>query len=363
MPLPRRLKEVHDILRLHCITKIRARDAFPRIHSSMQIPDEPQSITPAVPRIHSSMQIPDEPQSITPRALEVAALFLKLGFTAFGGPAAHIGMMHDEVVKRRNWLTEQEYLDALGATNLIPGPNSTEMAIHIGLRRAGWPGFVLAGMGFILPAVVMVLALAWAYVRFGTRPEAAWLLYGIKPAVIAIIVQALWRLGRNALKTVPLASLAVVVVALYALRVNEIVLLFAGGLAFMLAANGTRLRGTSLRHAGARDGGACARCRRTGNGADHSPAVVPDLPKDWRGVVRRRLCPVGIPALRSRGALCLAYRPTAAGCCRHRTGDARAALHNGHLHWLSCWQACQVRSLPHWASSCLHLSLWPHPAH
>ena len=106
----------------------------------------------------------------------MATLFLRLGFTAFGGPAAHVGMMHEEVVKRRKWLSEQEYLDLLGATNLIPGPNSTEMAIHIGLRRAGWPGFVLAGLGFILPAVLMVLALAWAYVRFGTRPEAGWLL-------------------------------------------------------------------------------------------------------------------------------------------------------------------------------------------
>ena len=214
--------------------------------------------------------------------LEVAALFLKLGFTAFGGPAAHIGMMHDEVVKRRNWLTEQEYLDALGATNLIPGPNSTEMAIHIGLRRAGWPGFLLAGMGFILPAVVMVLALAWAYVRFGTRPEAAWLLYGIKPAVIAIIVQALWRLGRNALRTWPLALLAMVVVGLYALRVNEIVLLFAGGLTLHAGCQQFAASPHAPNHAGCLDGGACARCCRRGSGADHSPAVVPDLPKDWR---------------------------------------------------------------------------------
>jgi chromate transporter len=187
-----------------------------------------------------------ESQSITQRALEVAGLFLKLGLTAFGGPAAHIGMMHDEVVKRRKWMSEQEYLDMLGATNLIPGPNSTEMAIHIGLRRGGWLGFALAGLGFVLPATLMVLALAWAYVRFGTRPEAGWLLYGIKPAVIAIIAQALWRLGRTAIKTGPLALLASVVVILYAFGLNEIALLFGGGLIFMLAANISRLRQARL---------------------------------------------------------------------------------------------------------------------
>ena len=194
----------------------------------------------ATPRRDS--QGPQDRSAARRRWLEVGALFLRLGFTAFGGPAAHVSLMHDEVVKRRKWLSEQEFLDLLGATNLIPGPNSTEMAIHIGLRRAGWPGFVLGGLGFVAPAVLMVLALAWAYVRFGARPEAGWLLYGIKPAVIAIIAQALWRLGRNALKTLPLALLAVGVVALYALRVNELVLLFAGGLVFMLAANITRLR-------------------------------------------------------------------------------------------------------------------------
>jgi chromate transporter len=187
-----------------------------------------------------------ESQSITQRALEVAGLFLKLGLTAFGGPAAHIGMMHDEVVKRRKWMSAQEYLDMLGATNLIPGPNSTEMAIHIGLRRGGWLGFALAGLGFVLPATLMVLALAWAYVRFGTRPEAGWLLYGIKPAVIAIIAQALWRLGRTAIKTGPLALLASVVVILYAFGLNEIALLFGGGLIFMLAANISRLRQARL---------------------------------------------------------------------------------------------------------------------
>src|SRR5829696_8213755 len=103
---------------------------------------------------------------------EVAALFLKLGFTAFGGPAAHIGIMHDEVVVRRKWLTDEQFLDLLGATNLIPGPNSTEMAIHIGYVRAGWAGLLLGGFCFLAPATLIVLWLAWLYVRFGATPQA-----------------------------------------------------------------------------------------------------------------------------------------------------------------------------------------------
>ncbi len=140
---------------------------------------------------------------------EVAALFLRLGFTAFGGPAAHIGIMHDEVVVKRKWLTDQEFLDLLGATNLIPGPNSTEMAIHIGFVRAGWFGLIAGGLGFILPATFIVLVLSWLYVKFGTTPQAAWLLYGIKPVVVAIIAQAIWNLGSKALKSRTLILLGV----------------------------------------------------------------------------------------------------------------------------------------------------------
>ena len=172
-----------------------------------------------------------QPSRPTSPAIEVFALFLRLGFTAFGGPAAHISIMHDEVVERRKWLSHQEFLDLLGATNLIPGPNSTEMAIHIGYRRAGWPGLVLGGLGFILPAMLIVLALAWLYVRFGTLPQAGWLLYGIKPVVIAIIMQALWRLAPHGAPGPGQAHrwrLAVLV--LYFLGVNELALLFGGGL-------------------------------------------------------------------------------------------------------------------------------------
>lgn len=173
---------------------------------------------------------------------EVAALFLKLGFTAFGGPAAHIAIMHDEVVKRRKWLTDEEFLDLLGATNLIPGPNSTEMAIHIGYLRAGWPGLLAGGFCFVAPAILIVLILSWLYVRFGTAPQAGWLLYGIKPVVIAIIAQALWTLGSKALKNRTLAIIGITVFALYFLKFNEIFLLFAGGLIFMLLTNYKRIR-------------------------------------------------------------------------------------------------------------------------
>lgn len=172
---------------------------------------------------------------------EVILLFLRLGFTAFGGPAAHIAMMHDETVQRRKWLSEQSYLDLVGATNLIPGPNSTEMAIHLGFLRAGWLGLIGAGAAFISPAVLIVLFLAWAYVRFGSMPEAEWLLYGIKPIVIAVVVQALLGLGRKAVKGWLTAAVGLSVLALYFLGLNELLLLFLGGLVVMFWTNWRRM--------------------------------------------------------------------------------------------------------------------------
>lgn len=166
---------------------------------------------------------------------ELAGLFLRLGTTAFGGPAAHIAMMEEEVVRRRQWLTREEFLDLLGATNLIPGPNSTEMAIHIGQRRAGWAGLLVAGGCFILPAALIVSAMAWAYVSYGRLPQAEGLLYGIKPVMIAIVFQALWGLGRTALKTRWLAAVGAMAVLLSFLGVNELVILFGTGL--MMAAS------------------------------------------------------------------------------------------------------------------------------
>jgi chromate transporter len=160
---------------------------------------------------------------------EVAALFLKLGFVAFGGPAAHIALMRDEVVRRRRWVTEQQFLDLLGASNLIPGPTSTELAIYLGYVRAGWRGLVLAGTLFILPAALISLALAWLYVRYGSSPQAAWLLYGIKPVIIAVVVQAIWALARTAVKGGLLAAIGALVLTLYAVGFNEIVLLLGAG--------------------------------------------------------------------------------------------------------------------------------------
>jgi chromate transporter len=169
------------------------------------------------------------------RLWELAALFFRLGTTAFGGPAAHVAMMEDEVVRRRQWLTRDEFLDLLGATNLIPGPNSTEMAIHIGHRRGGWPGLLVAGGCFILPAALIVMAIAWAYVRFGRLPEVAGVLYGIKPVIIAIVLQALWSLARTALKNSVMAVVGVSSAALNAAGVNELLLLFGAGIICALA--------------------------------------------------------------------------------------------------------------------------------
>jgi chromate transporter len=138
-------------------------------------------------------------------------------------------MMEDEVVRRRGWLTREKFLDLLGATNLIPGPNSTEMAIHIGYLRAGWPGLILAGSCFILPAVLIVTGFAWAYVRYGSLPQTKWILYGVKPVIISVVLQALWGLGKSAVKTKLLAAIGVAAVTLSFLGVDELVILFCAG--------------------------------------------------------------------------------------------------------------------------------------
>lgn len=160
---------------------------------------------------------------------ELAWLFLRLGSTAFGGPAAHIAMMEDEVVGRRKWLTHEELLDLIAACNLIPGPNSTELAIHIGHRKAGWKGLLVAGACFILPAALIVAAIAWAYVRWGALPEVGAVLYGVKPVIIAIVVAALWRLGKTAIKTWALGAIAALAVGATLLGVNELLVLVGAG--------------------------------------------------------------------------------------------------------------------------------------
>src|SRR5262245_5984250 len=172
------------------------------------------------------------PRSRTP---EVPRPFLRLGEIGFGGPAAHIALREEEVVRRRGWLTRERCLDLLGATNLIPGPNSTEMAIHVGFVRAGWPGLVAGGACFILPAMLIVLALGVAYRRFGQLPDAGWLLYGVKPVIIAVVAQALWGLARQALRTPRAAMIAAAVAGLALWGVNEVALLFGAALALAAA--------------------------------------------------------------------------------------------------------------------------------
>ncbi|MEH2284327.1 MAG: chromate efflux transporter [Nostoc sp.] len=166
---------------------------------------------------------------------ELANLFFKLGVIGFGGPVAHIAMIEDEVVKRRQWLTREHFLDLLGATNLIPGPNSTEMAIHIGYIYAGWLGLIVSGVCFVLPAVLITGGFAWVYVAYGTLPQIAPLLYGIKPAVLAIIINALWGLAKKAVKTRQLLVIALAVALLTLLfKLNEVIALLIGGLLGMV---------------------------------------------------------------------------------------------------------------------------------
>jgi chromate transporter len=168
------------------------------------------------------------------RLLELASLFLKLGTIGFGGPAAHIAMMEDEVVRRRRWLERERFLDLVGAVNLIPGPNSTELAIHIGHLRGGWTGLVVAGVSFILPAFLIVLACAWAYVRFGALPAAESVLYGVKPVVIAVVLQALVGLGRTAARTRLLAGAGLAALCAIVFGVHELLVLLAAGVLLVI---------------------------------------------------------------------------------------------------------------------------------
>lgn len=174
---------------------------------------------------------------------EVAKLFLRLGVTAFGGPAAHIAMMHQEVVEKRKWMSEQHFLDLIGATNLIPGPNSTEMAIHIGQERAGWKGLIVAGLCFILPAVFITGIFAWLYKQFGQLPEVQPFVYGIKPAIISVVLSAIYPLAKKSFKSAELAIIGIAVLILSLIKFNEIYLMFGAGI-IALVYSSIRQRGT-----------------------------------------------------------------------------------------------------------------------
>jgi chromate transporter len=160
---------------------------------------------------------------------ELATAFLKLGTIAFGGPAAHIALMEEEFVRRRRWLSEQEFLDRLGAANLIPGPSSTEMAIYIGYTKRGWPGLIVAGCCFIIPAAILVCLIAAAYVRYGSMPRVGGVLYALKPVVIAVVLQAFWKLARSAVKSVWLGLLGTIAAALCYFQIDSLLILAGAG--------------------------------------------------------------------------------------------------------------------------------------
>ena len=188
------------------------------------------------------LQDGSRPLSLPVRLRELAALFLKMGVISFGGPAAHVALIETEIVRKRQWVTRQQFLDMLGAANLIPGPTSTELAINVGFVRAGWVGLCVAGASFIIPAALITGVFAWAYVRFGARTQAVSILGGIKAAVIAVIAIAIWRLGKTAMKDAGLAALGGLSLAAFFWGVNPIVILFGGGLLGMLARRVPSLR-------------------------------------------------------------------------------------------------------------------------
>jgi chromate transporter len=168
---------------------------------------------------------------------DIAKLFLKIGIIGFGGPAAHIAMMQDEVVTKKKWLTEQHFLDLIGATNLIPGPNSTEMAIHIGNEKGGWKGLIVAGLCFVLPAVLITGIFAWLYKQYGQLPKVQPFIYGIKPAIITIILGAVFPLAKKSLKSIELAVIGLLVLICSLLNLNEIYLMFGAGLLALFLAS------------------------------------------------------------------------------------------------------------------------------
>jgi chromate transporter len=180
---------------------------------------------------------------------EIAKEFLRLGFVAYGGPAAHIAMMEERFVRRREWVSRERFLDLVGAVNLLPGPSSTELAIYLGEIRGGLAGLIVAGACFILPAAVLVAVLAWVYGKLDTVPQVAGILFGIKPVVVALIAQAVWNLAKTALKSAGLAALAAAAIVFALLGVNVLLLLMGGGLLWMLLREGPKLAKSKASHA------------------------------------------------------------------------------------------------------------------
>jgi len=212
---------------------------------------------------------------------DVLFYFFRLGCIAFGGPAAHIALMRRELVQQRKWATDEEFVDMLGVTNLIPGPNSTELTMHLGAKRAGWAGLWLAGIAFVVPAVVIVTALAWAYVEYGETPAGEGIILGITPFILAVIIQAIWGLRTAALKGIETLAVGLAVIALALVGVGEIPLIFGAGIFLLLLSLGMR-RATG--------GGASVlgpiRGRARGGMTRRRPAFLPFLPggTPWAGL-------------------------------------------------------------------------------
>ncbi len=219
---------------------------------------------------------------------EVAREFLRLGFVAFGGPAAHVAMMEERFVRRKNWLSRERFLDLFGAASLLPGPSSTELAIYLGELRGGLAGMLVSGASFILPAALMVAALAWVYLRYGSVPQMAGLLFGIKPVAVALMAQAIWNLGRTALRSAWLILLAAAVVAMAVLR-PAFVGAVVGRRNFVDAHRAGEKSGSPRIHIHADRKFECFRFAR--NSWPHFSVLL--LSENWRGALWQRLCPIG----------------------------------------------------------------------
>jgi chromate transporter len=243
--------------------------------------------------------------------------------------------MEEATVPRRRWFSRQELLDMIAACQLIPGPTSTELALHIGQRRAGLAGLLVAGGCFIFPAAVVTLALAWCYVRYGRMPAAEAVLAGVKPVMIAVVAEALFSLGGAALRSLGLVAVGALALAAAVAGVNEILVLLAGGLWCCCRAPALA-RAPGGRAGAARPARADRHRPRAGRRRTRrpraSPRAVRRVPEDRWPAVRQRLCAAGLPARRAGGAAALAGRTTAAGRGQHRPADAGPAVHHRHLH-------------------------------
>jgi chromate transporter len=270
-------------------------------------------------------------RDVSGRALrEIALSFLRLGATAFGGPAAHIAMMEEEFVRRRSWVSHADFLDMLGASNLVPVPSSTEMAIHIGHQRAGWKGLVVAGVCFILPAMLIVMACAWAYATFGSLPQVRSVLYGVKPVIIAVVLQALWGLGRTAIKNGFLIAVGLLGTAAAIARGNVLAILLAAGLitGFQTWIKERRLSSNLLALPMPAKFLMASIPVSAAGGPNKPVGTVCGVSEIWRGHLRKRLCLVGVSSGRSRRSAALVDSGAASRRDRRGTGDTRPGLHH-----------------------------------